>query len=72
MNVSHVAYSRAKLEVVRNFIEIKVVEVDGQHLFNCKPETKETFVSLSVAHTSFSVVPEPMHYCLKLIYVAQK
>ncbi len=72
MNVSHVAYSRAKLEVVKKFIEIKVGEVDRQHLFNCKPEKKETFVSLSVAHMSFSVVPEPMHYCLILTYVAQK
>jgi len=50
MNASHVAYSRAKLEVVRNFIEIKVGEVDSQHLFNCKPKKKETFVSLFVAH----------------------
>ncbi len=72
MNVSHVAYSRAKLEVVRNFIEIKVDEVDRQHLFNCKLEKKETFVSLSVAHMSFSIVPEPMYYCLILIYVAKK
>jgi hypothetical protein len=41
MNVSHVAYSRAKLEVVRNFIEIKVGESDRQHLFNCKPQKKK-------------------------------
>jgi len=72
MNVSHVAYSRAKPEVVRNFIEIKVSEMDRQHLFNCKPEKKETFVSLSVAHMSFSIVPKPMYYCLILIYVAKK
>jgi hypothetical protein len=68
----YVAYSRAKLEVLKFFIEIKVGEVDRQHLFNCKPAKKETLVSLSVAHTSFSVVPEPMHYCLILTSVAQK
>jgi hypothetical protein len=30
MNIAHATYSRARLEVARNFIEIQVGEVDRQ------------------------------------------
>jgi hypothetical protein len=36
MNIAHAAYSRARLEVAKKFIEIRVGEVDKQCLYSCK------------------------------------
>jgi hypothetical protein len=36
MNIAHVTYLKARLEVAKNFIEIQVGEVDRQCLYSCK------------------------------------
>jgi hypothetical protein len=36
MNIAHAAYSKARLEVAKNSIEIQVGEVDRQCLYSCK------------------------------------